>query len=166
MMETTFRPMRRTDRQMTREECIPVLETATSGVLALSGDDGYPYALPISYVLAGGRLYFHSAATGHKIDAVRRSDKASFCVVAEDQVDPEHYTTHYRSVIAFGRIRVVEEPQEIRQALLLLAEKYSPQLPMERHHQMINAELSNLAVLEMTIEHLTGKQHPALLQPK
>ena len=56
--------------------------------------------------------------------------------------------------------------QEIRQALLLLAEKYSPQLPMERHHQMINAELSNLAVLEMTIEHLTGKQHPALLQPK
>lgn len=166
MTETTFRPMRRTDRQMTREECIPVLEAATSGVLALSGDDGYPYALPISYVLAGDRLYFHSAATGHKIDAVRRSDKASFCVVAEDQVDPEHYTTHYRSVIAFGRIRVVEEPQEIRQALLLLAEKYSPQLPMERHHRTIDAELPNLAVLEMAIEHLTGKQHPALLQPK
>lgn len=166
MKEARFRPMRRADRQMSREDCIPVLEAATSGVLALSGDDGYPYALPISYVLAGDKLYFHSAATGHKIDAVRRSEKASFCVAAEDQVDAEHYTTHYRSVIAFGRIRVVEEPREIRQALLHLAEKYSPQLPMERHHQMINAELPNLAVLEMTIEHLTGKQHPALLQPK
>ena len=164
MKETIFRPMRRSDRQMLPENCIPVLEAATSGVLALSGDVGYPYALPMSFALAGDKLYFHSAATGHKIDAMRRCDKASFCVIAEDRVDAAHYTTHYRSVIAFGRIRQLDKPEEIRQALLLLAEKYSPQFPLQQHQQMIHSELPNVAVLEMTIEHLTGKQHPALLQ--
>lgn len=158
----TFRPMRRNDRQMTEEEARQVLQEATSGILALSGDEGYPYAVPLSYVMAGDKLYFHSAATGHKIDAVQRCDKASFCVVTDDKVDPAHYTTHYRSVIAFGRIRQLKDAAEIRQALMHLAEKYSPQLPEERHQQIINSELPNLAVLEMPIEHLTGKQHPAL----
>ena len=157
-----FRPIRRADRQMTAEECRGVLEGATSGVLALSGDDGYPYAVPMSYVLKGDTLYFHSAPEGHKIDAVKRCEKASFCVADRDRVDPEHYTTHYRSVIAFGRIRPVEDEAEMRSALLLLAGKYSPGLEEARHHKMINAEIRGVAVLVMQLEHITGKKHPAL----
>ena len=157
-----FRSIRRADRQMTAQECRGVLEGATSGVLALSGDGGFPYAVPMSYVLKGDTLYFHSAPEGHKIDAVKRCEQASFCVIDQDLVDPGHYTTHYRSVIAFGRIRLVEDAAEMRSALLLLAGKYSPGLEEERHHKMIDAELHGVAVLAMQLEHITGKKHPAL----
>ena len=73
-----FRPMRRHTQQLTHEEAVALLEKATSGVLALSGDEGYPYAVPISHVYADGKLYFHGAKTGHKVDAVTREPKASF----------------------------------------------------------------------------------------
>ena len=75
-------------------------------VLALLGDNDYPYAVPISYVYDDGKVYFHSAKSGHKIDAIQRTAKASFCVIDEDLVVPEEYTTYFRSVIAFGRIRL------------------------------------------------------------
>ena len=78
----------------------------TSGVLALAGDNGYPYALPISYVYSDGKIYFHSAKSGHKIDAVKRCEKASFCVIAEDNIIPEEYTTYYKSVIVFGKLKI------------------------------------------------------------
>lgn len=155
-----FRPIRRQDRSMSAEECIRVLEEASAGVLALSGDDGYPYALPISYVFSDGKLYFHSAAQGHKIDAVHRSDKASFCVTDRDQVYPEGYTTHYRSVIVFGRIRLLEDGQEKHRALLLLAEKYCSRMGQASHERIIGEEMPAVAVLEMQPEHITGKKHP------
>ena len=66
-----FRPMRRFKQALSPEECQAVLERGTSGVLALSGDGGWPYAVPLSYVYADGKLYFHSAKSGHKVDAIR-----------------------------------------------------------------------------------------------
>ena len=95
-----FRKMRRSRQELSREESIDVLERGTHGVLALMGDDGYPYALPISYAYKDGRIYFHSAAEGHKIDSIRRCGKASFTVVDLDEVKPEEYTTVYRSVVS------------------------------------------------------------------
>ena len=78
---TQFRNMRRKCQQLSNEESIAILEKATAGTLALLGDDDYPYAVPISYVYHVGKLYFHSALTGHKVDAIRKCDKASFCVI-------------------------------------------------------------------------------------
>ena len=77
--------------------------------LALLGDNDYPYAVPISYVYHDGKLYFHSALAGHKVDAILKCDKASFCVIEKDDVQPEKYTTFFRSVIAFGRIHIIED---------------------------------------------------------
>ena len=96
------------------------------GVLALSGDDDYPYAVPISYVFDGAKLYFHCAKDGHKLDAIQRSSKASFCVIDQDQIVPEKYTTYFRSVIAFGQIRIIQDEKEKRAAIEKLAKKYSP----------------------------------------
>ncbi|MBR4069064.1 MAG: pyridoxamine 5'-phosphate oxidase family protein [Clostridia bacterium] len=155
-----FRPIRRKDRAMPREECMKVLRDASTGVLALSGDDGYPYALPINYVFHDDKLFFHSAAEGHKIDAVRRCDKASFCVTDRDRVCPEGYTTHYRSVIVFGRIRLLENEAEKHRALLLLADKYCAGMGQESHERIISAEMPAVAVLEMLMEHIAGKKHP------
>ena len=107
-----FRSMRRKRQQLSEAESIEILRKSTSGTLALLGDNGYPYAVPISYVYADGKLYFHSALSGHKVDAIRNCDKASFCVIDKDDVQPEKYTTYFRSVIAFGRIHIIEDDQE------------------------------------------------------
>ena len=88
-----FRSMRRKRQQLSRDDCLRMLAKATSGVLALLGDGDYPYAVPLSFAYAEGRIYFHSAPDGHKVDAVRRYDRASFCIVDQDEVHGEAYTT-------------------------------------------------------------------------
>ena len=79
-----FREMRRKRQLLSDKESIEILENGTSGVLALLGDDEYPYAVPISYVYDNAKIYFHGAKTGHKIDAIRKCSKASFCVIEQD----------------------------------------------------------------------------------
>ena len=118
--------MRRKRQQLAEEESIGILQKATSGTLALLGDGGYPYAVPISYVYHEGKLYFHSALTGHKIDAIRKCDKASFCVIEKDDVQPQKYTTFFRSVIAFGRIHIIEDEQEKLEVARMLGNRYNP----------------------------------------
>ena len=102
-----FRPMRRHRQQLSQGDCAAILSRGTSGVLAVAGDGGYPYAVPLSYVYQEGTLFFHCAKAGHKLDALRRCSKASFCVIDQDQVVPPEYTTYFRSVIAFGEVREV-----------------------------------------------------------
>ena len=161
-----FREMRRTRKALPPEEISAVLERGTSGVLALAGDDGYPYAVPISYVYDGERIYFHSARAGHKLDAVRREPKASFCVIDQDQIVPAEYTTYFRSVIAFGRIRVLEDEGEKRAAIEKLAVKYAPEDSPENRRQAIDREWKPLCMLEMTIDHLSGKEAIELVRKR
>lgn len=153
-----FREMRRKKQALPPEECAAVLRRGTSGVLALEGDCGYPYAVPISYVYDGEKLYFHSARTGHKLDAIRHNPKASFCVIDQDQVVPEEYTTYFRSVVVFGRMRVLEDEQEKRDAIEKLAIKYAPKDSPENRRRAIDREWEPLCMLEMTVEHLSGKE--------
>ena len=100
-----FREMRRKRQLLPQEQALEILENGTSGVLALSGDGGYPYAVPLSYVYQEGTLFFHCAKAGHKLDALRRCSKASFCVIDQDQVVPPEYTTYFRSGPVFWRTR-------------------------------------------------------------
>ena len=109
---TEFRPMRRNRQQLSREECERTLDRCTSGVLALAGDSGYPYAVPLSYVYADGAIIFHSAVEGHKVDAIKRDNRCSFCVIEQDEIKPAEFTTYFRSVIAFGRIHILETADE------------------------------------------------------
>lgn len=153
-----FREMRRKNQALSPEECAAVLARGTSWVLALAGDDGYPYAVPMSYIADGGKIYFHCAVTGHKLDAIRSSDKASFCVIDQDQVIPERFTTGFRSVIAFGRIRIMEEDGERRMALEKLAEKYSPHILPAKTQEEIRDGWGRVCLLEFSVEHLSGKE--------
>ena len=152
-----FREMRRNRQALSVEDCAAVLRRGTSGVLALAGENGYPYAVPISYVWDGERLYFHCAKAGHKLDAIRREPKASFCVVDQDLVAPEEYTTHFRSVIAFGVIRILEDDRERRAAVEKLAVKYAPEDSAGRRRAAIDREWPALCMLEMTGE--IGRAH-------
>ena len=139
-----FRPMRRSRQALGIDACKEVLSRGTSGVLALLGD--------------GEKLYFHCAREGHKLDAIRREARASFCVVDRDEVVPEEYTTYFRSVIVFGRVRVLEDEAQMRAAIELLARRYFPQDSAENRRRAIEREWAGLCMLEMDIEHMSGKE--------
>ena len=159
-----FRAMRRKRQQLSEKENISILQKATAGTLALLGDNGYPYAVPISYVYADdGKLYFHSALSGHKIDAIRNCDKASFCVIDKDDVQPEKYTTYFRSVIAFGRIHIIEDAQEKLETARLLGDRYNPNQE-EALQKEIEKGLSRMVMIRFDIEHLTGKEAIELMK--
>lgn len=132
-----FKEMSRKKQILSNTENIEILEKETSGVLALLGDNEYPYAVPISYVYDNSKVYFHGAKTGHKIDAIRKCSKASFCVISQDEIVPEEYTTYFRSVIVFGKIRILEN--EIRKAIEKLAIEYYPSDSIENRNQEISS---------------------------
>ena len=161
-----FREMRRKKQQLTEGDCIRVLEEGTSGVLALKGDDDYPYAVPISYVYSDGVLYFHSALTGHKVDAIKGYGKASFCVISRDDVMPEKYTTGYQSVIAFGRISIIEDEEQARAAAIALGTKYAGPAMMEKTVDYVNADIKRMNVIRLDIEHMTGKEAIELVKAR
>ena len=153
-----FREMRRKKQQLSMEETRAILDRGTSGVLAVAGDGDYPYAVPLSYVYDGEKLYFHCARQGHKLDALARNPRASFCVVQMDQVVPEKYTTCYQSAIVFGTVRVLEDEGEKRAAIEKLAVKYAPDDQPENREREIRREWAALCMLAMTPEHITGKE--------
>ena len=150
--------MRRKKQALDPAACDAILEAGTSGVLALSGADGQPYAVPLSYVYRGGKVYFHCAKAGYKLDLLAQNPKASFCVIGQDQVVPEKYTTHFRSVIVFGTVRELTDPSEKRAAIEALARRYAPDEPAEGIDAEIARYWDALCMLELAPEQITGKQ--------
>ena len=161
-----FRPMRRKRQELTKEMTEDILHRNTAGVLALAGDEEFPYAVPISYVYDGEHIYFHSAAEGHKIDAIQKNPNASFAVIDQDEVIPEKYTTAYRSVVVFGSIRIIEDEGEKRSAVRKLAVKYAPDNTEQQHAAEIDGAWKRFCMLEMSIAHMTGKVGSALVAKK
>lgn len=151
----TFRSMRRYKQQISDEACIALLQSAPRGVLAVLGDGGYPYTVPMDFVYEDGVLYFHCAKVGHKLDAISSCDKASFCVMDEGFRKEGDWALNITSVIVFGRIRIVEDAKLSTEKLRLLGRKYYPDFEsVEREIQQVG---SRACILAMTVEHMTGK---------
>lgn len=151
-----FREMRRGKQLLSAEDTAAVMERCTNGVLACLGDEDYPYAVPLSYVWYNDRIYFHSAKAGHKIDAISKNPKVSFSVIDEDTIVSEEYTTYFRSVVAFGKARIVEG-DEYLEAFKALVEKYSGDQPEEAKLKEIT-ECSHAYIIAIDVEHITGKE--------
>lgn len=158
--------MRRFRQLLPEEETLDILKNGTNGVLALCGSDGEPYAVPISYVYADGKLYFHGAGVGHKHDIIKENPRASFAVVQQDEIVPEKFTTYFKSVIAFGTIKYAETREEIRHGIELLAKKYSPLETDEAVQAEIAASGKGMRVFVLEIEKITGKQAIELVNKK
>lgn len=158
-----FDKMRRFKQELSKSEIESILLSDTSGVLSVIDEDGYPYTVPLSYVYSGGKIYFHSAKTGRKINAIKNCSKAAFCVIDKDDVKPEKYTTLYKSVIAFGNIEIVEEREETLFAIKELGEKYYPHHDDELQEE-IEKYKSAFLIIRFNIEHMTGKQGKELLK--
>jgi hypothetical protein len=136
---------------------VELLKTQPRGVLSLMGDDGYPYGIPMThwYSEAGGKLYFHGANAGHKMDALRSCDKVSFCVYDEGYRKEGEWSLNIRSVVVFGRLRIVEDPEQTEAVCRNLCRKFSddPAYPDEEWKLAGN----RVVCLELTPEHITGK---------
>lgn len=153
-----FREIARDKRQnLSREECERILDKATSGVLSVLGDSDYPYGVPISFAYKDNIIYFHGMPKGHKYDSMKKHDKVSFTVIETDQVVPEEYTTYFRSVIVFGKARVIEDVEEKHRIVDLLVEKYSPGFA-EGVHEEFRERIAWMGAFEIDIEHMSGKE--------
>ena len=122
-----FREMLRKKQQLPEAECIAILKTQLRGVLSVLGDDDYPYGTPMNhyYCEEDGKLYFHGGKKGHKIDAVKRHDKASFCVCDEGFRRDGEWALNIRSVIVFGRIEFVENQEKVYRLSAKLSRKFT-----------------------------------------
>ena len=160
-----FRELRRKKQALSFEDSVAILRRGTSGVLAVSGDGGYPYTVPLSYVYDSGKIFFHCAGEGHKTDAIAGNDKVSFCVIDQDTIVPQEYTTYYRSVVVFGRACVLEDAAEKRRAIELLAARYSPDHE-EGRLQEIDKLFKQVCMVEIAVEHMTGKEAIELVRMK
>lgn len=156
--------MRRFKQLLPDADTRRILSTATNGVLSLIDPDGDPYGVPVSFAADDrGHIYLHSAVKGHKIDCIEACQRCSFCVVAQDRIVPEEFTTYFRSVIVRGSVHIVTEPDEIMRDLMLLCAKYSPGIDPDAE---IARCLSHVAVLRIDIESMTGKESIELVRAR
>ena len=151
-----FRKMRRFRQELSADVCADILKREPRGVLAVSGDGGYPYAVPLNFVYDGGCLYFHCATEGHKLDAINRDGKASFCVLSQKELSDDGWSYFFESVIAFGRVSTVTDEEKRTEKLRLLGNKYFPSAEITEDELRKNA--ARALLLELKIEHMTGKR--------
>lgn len=151
-----FREMRRKNQQLPSEVVTKILHAGQTGVLAVSGDDGYPYAVPLNYVFFNDKLYFHCAKSGHKLDGIRKDSKVSFCVIAKDQVIPEEFSTSFQSVIVFGKAVMLQDGEEKQRVLESLVRKYSSGYEKEGAEE-IKMAWNAVCVVGIDIEYASGK---------
>lgn len=152
-----FRELSRKKQQITKEECIELLTKETRGILSVNGDDGYPYGMPMNHLYNGadGCLYFHCGRGGHRLDALRTSDKVSFCVCEQGVREAGEWAYNVRSVVVFGRMEFVEDMDEIVRLTTELSYKFT------RDEAYIRKEIEQYAaatlLLKLTPEHMCGK---------
>ena len=152
-----FRPMRRFKQQISDEECIRILKEQPRGVLSLIGDDGYPYGIPLDhwYCEEDGKLYFHGAKEGHKIDAIKACDKVSYCVMDQGFKKDGEWALNINSVIVFGRISLVEDPEMAKIICTEICRKFTDDEAYLQHE--LEHAFPRVQCLELTPEHMTGK---------
>lgn len=150
-----FRKMRRFNQQLTEEECAGILKTEPRGVLAVHGEDGYPYAFPMDYIYMNGKIYFHCAKEGHKIDAISADSRVSFCVMDKGFKKDGDWAFNIKSVIIFGKIKTVEDADEVVKIARSLGLKYYP--TAQEVEAEIEKAIDRVRILELSIDHMTGK---------
>lgn len=153
-----FRPMRRSKKEISIEMAKQLLQSSKRGVLAVNGDEGYPYAVPINYTYdeAENKIYFHGAMAGHKIDSIRACDKVCFTVYGNETIKEEAWAPFMQSVVVFGRCHLIENREEAISLVRKMARKYYP------NENLIDEEIASsgnaFMMFEIEIEHMTGKE--------
>ena len=153
-----FRKIRKVKNEIGPEKIKEILAKAPRGVLALNGDDGYPYGFPLNFVYdeENQSLYFHGTKTGYKIDCIKKNPKACFTVVLEDGLADDGWSKITSSVIAYGLVEEIDDQDFAREALINLAKKYYPNVDLV--HENMEAGFKNTKILALHISYMTGKK--------
>ena len=152
-----FRELTRKKQELSREECVRILQTEKRGVLSVNGEDGYPYGTPMNhwYNAEDGKLYFHCGRAGHRLDALQRSGKASFCVYDGGCCEQGDWALRFKSVILFGEIEIIDDPARVVEITAKLCRKFT------QDEAYIKAEIAQhthrTLLLAMTPLHICGK---------
>lgn len=152
-----FRDLIRQKKKLSMEECVHILKTEKRGVLSVNGDNGYPYGMPMNhwYNEEDGKIYFHCGKIGHRLEALQKDAKASFCVYDEGYCNPGQWALQVKSVIVFGTIEIVDEKDKIVDITTKLSHKFT------QDDAYIQKEIENHAhrtlLLVLTPEHICGK---------
>lgn len=152
--------MRRSDRQVSEEQAMKVLESGIHGIFCTMGVDGYPYGVPLNYAVEDGVIYLHCATEGKKLQNLALNPKASLVVVGENEVLAEKFSMRYESVMAFGTVSLVTDLEDKIKGLMALVRKYSPEF-LESGEVYARSAAAKTTVLMMHIEHVTGKERLA-----
>ncbi len=152
-----FREIRRFKQALSKEECEKILTEEVRGVLSVLGDDDYPYGMPINhwYNPENGKIYFHAGQGGHRFDSITKHDKVSFCVYDKGYQKEGDWALNIKSVIVFGRMKVVEDKELGLHAIRQLSYKF----PVDDEYidDDIRRNGNTVVMLELTPEHMTGK---------
>lgn len=153
-----FRDIRRKKKEIDIELAKNLLKKSRRGVLAVNGDDGYPYAIPINYLYdeCENRILFHGAKAGHKIDSIKKDDKICLTVYGNERIEKEEWAPYVQSVVVFGRCHLVSELEENIQLVRLFAEKYYPDKELIEEEIAASGKAVQMFVID--IEHLSGKE--------
>ena len=153
-----FREVTRKKQALSHRQCIDILSRELRGVLCVQGDDGYPYGMPMNhwYNEEDGKLYFHSGMTGHKVDAMKACDKASFCVMDKGETVEGDWALNFNSVIVFGRLQIVEDQKTAVELIRKLSYHFTDR------KEYVEYEIAQAAARTLcfclTPEHITGKR--------
>ncbi len=150
-----MRPLRRENQALSEERTLEIFNTGSYGVLALNGDDGYTYSVPVNYALVGKTFYFHGSQKGHRTESVKRTPKACFCVVAKSNVVPELRATDFESAMAFGKLRAIEDKEEKLKGLWAITNKFS--FGVLDNEEAIKKGFDKVFVYALECEYMTGK---------
>ena len=153
-----FPEMKRARQKLSEEECIEILKKERRGVLSVLGEDDYPYGMPLNhwYCEADGKLYFHGGRLGHKIDAMRRHDKVSFCVYDQGFRREGEWALNFRSVVVFGRVEFIED----RERVIDISRQISYKFTSDEDYiaEEIRGHAAGTLCFALTPEHISGKR--------
>ena len=156
------RKMHKIKRQMPDAEAKAALEQGHHGTLAVNGDDGYPYAVPVNYVYLDGKIYIHSAKVGYKMDCIQRDSKVCFSAILDAEVVPKKVTARFTSVIAFGKASLVEDEDERYMALKAFVDRLCAPTGLAEGMAFLERTIARTAIIRIDVEELKGKTSGAI----
>ncbi|MBR5533979.1 MAG: pyridoxamine 5'-phosphate oxidase family protein [Ruminiclostridium sp.] len=151
-------PMHKADRQLSLEDTLAILKKGDHGTLSLNGNEGYPYAVPINYVVVNDKVYLHSAPYGYKMECLEQSKKCCFSAIISAQILPSKITAAYESVIITGDVAIVTDETEKRTALEAFVTQKHPGYE-EIGFKMIDKLFHKTALLRIDAQEMTGKAY-------
>ena len=152
-----FRELSRKSKQLPNEVCIDLLKTETRGILSVLGDEGYPYGTPMNhyYCEEDGCIYFHCGRAGHRLDALRKQNKVSFCVYDRGYRNEGEWALNVRSVVVFGHMEIIDDLNEVIRIVTPLCHKFTQDEAYIRNEMTRSA--GGTLLLKLIPDHMCGK---------